>query len=71
MERIYNIERIFFNLRTYHISKGCVLHFMKTTLFDLNGHVALVTGANHGIGAATARFLAACGARVMITPFCG
>lgn len=32
----------------------------------LDGHVALVTGANHGIGAATARTLAACGARVAL-----
>ena len=35
--------------------------------FDLSAHVALVTGANHGIGAATARTLATCGARVLIT----
>ena len=34
---------------------------------DLTGHVAIVTGANHGIGAAIARILAACGARVLIT----
>jgi 3-oxoacyl-[acyl-carrier protein] reductase len=33
---------------------------------DLRTHVALVTGGNHGIGAATARALAACGARVLI-----
>jgi hypothetical protein len=33
--------------------------------FDLHGHVAIVTGANHGIGAATARMLAACGAAVL------
>jgi 3-oxoacyl-[acyl-carrier protein] reductase len=31
----------------------------------LHGHVALVTGANHGIGAATARLLAARGAAVL------
>jgi 3-oxoacyl-[acyl-carrier protein] reductase len=36
-------------------------------LFDLTGHVALITGSNHGIGAATARTLAACGARVLVT----
>ncbi len=33
----------------------------------LRDHVALVTGGNHGIGAATARALAARGARVLIT----
>jgi 3-oxoacyl-[acyl-carrier protein] reductase len=35
--------------------------------FDLTGHVALVTGANHGIGAATGRTLAACGAGVLLS----
>jgi 3-oxoacyl-[acyl-carrier protein] reductase len=35
--------------------------------YDLNGHVALITGANHGIGAATARVLARCGAEVLLT----
>jgi 3-oxoacyl-[acyl-carrier protein] reductase len=34
-------------------------------VFKLSGHVALVTGANHGIGAATAQALAACGAAVV------
>ena len=36
-------------------------------LYDLTNHVAIVTGANHGIGAATARVLAGCGARVLVT----
>jgi 3-oxoacyl-[acyl-carrier protein] reductase len=35
--------------------------------FDLRGHVALVTGANHGIGAATAQAFAACGAAVVVS----
>jgi 3-oxoacyl-[acyl-carrier protein] reductase len=34
---------------------------------DLSGHVAIVTGANHGIGAATAVTLASRGAAVLIT----
>ena len=35
-------------------------------LFDLTNHVAIVTGANHGIGAATALTLSECGARVLV-----
>lgn len=37
------------------------------SIFDLHGHVAIVTGGNHGIGASTARMLADCGAGVLIT----
>ena len=36
-------------------------------IFDLTNRVAIVTGANHGIGAATARILSECGARVLVT----
>jgi 3-oxoacyl-[acyl-carrier protein] reductase len=35
----------------------------------LDGKVALVTGANHGIGAATARAFAAQGVEVFLTYF--
>jgi 3-oxoacyl-[acyl-carrier protein] reductase len=35
--------------------------------FNLQNHVALITGANHGIGAATARTLATCGAAVVVS----
>jgi len=35
--------------------------------YKLNGHVVLVTGANHGIGAAVARALASCGASVPVS----
>ncbi len=35
--------------------------------YDLSGHVALITGANHGIGAATAVALANCGASVLLS----
>jgi len=36
---------------------------------QLDNQVALVTGANHGIGAATARALAAQGAKAFLTYF--
>jgi 3-oxoacyl-[acyl-carrier protein] reductase len=35
--------------------------------YDLHGHVAVITGANHGIGAATATALAGCGAAVLLS----
>jgi 3-oxoacyl-[acyl-carrier protein] reductase len=37
--------------------------------YDLSGHVAVVTGAKHGIGAATACALAGCGAAVLVSCF--
>jgi 3-oxoacyl-[acyl-carrier protein] reductase len=40
-----------------------------TPSHDLSGHVALVTGANHGIGAATAISLARLGASVLLSFF--
>ncbi len=40
---------------------------MTQRRFDLSGHVALVTGANHGIGAATGLELARAGAKVALT----
>jgi NAD(P)-dependent dehydrogenase (short-subunit alcohol dehydrogenase family) len=40
---------------------------IRTGLFDLHGRVALITGGNHGIGAATAHRLASCGARVLVS----
>jgi 3-oxoacyl-[acyl-carrier protein] reductase len=36
-------------------------------MHNLRNHVALITGANHGIGAATALTLARCGAHILIS----
>ena len=35
--------------------------------YDLEGHVAVITGGNHGIGAASASALADCGANVLVS----
>lgn len=44
------------------------MHLADSPLpYDLHGHVALITGANHGIGAATATALAGCGAAVLLS----
>ena len=40
---------------------------MPASTLPLSGRVAIVTGANHGIGAATARRLAELGANVLVT----
>ena len=40
---------------------------MPLATLDLTNHVAIVTGANHGIGAVTASALAKCGASVLVT----
>lgn len=42
---------------------------MNEPLIDLDGRVALVTGAGQGIGADAARFIAAHGARVVVNDF--
>jgi gluconate 5-dehydrogenase len=39
---------------------------MSTTLFDLNGKTALITGATRGLGMAMARGLAGAGAKIII-----
>ena len=40
-----------------------------TNLLDLTGRIALITGAGQGVGAATARSLAAHGAKVVVNDY--
>jgi 3-oxoacyl-[acyl-carrier protein] reductase len=47
----------------------CPMDDSRRLPYDLRGHVAVVTGANHGIGAATAIALAGCGASVLVSYF--
>src|SRR5262245_26802669 len=48
-------------------SAACFDRAMPEATLLLAGRVAIVTGGNHGIGAATARRLAALGADVLVT----
>ena len=39
---------------------------MSTSLFDLTGKIALLTGATHGLGMAMARGIGSAGAKLII-----